>query len=1180
MNSKTKSTLLLVLLIITFIICSTLVLIISIDKSESNEVYADTSVSYISRSWDDTNKVVVETPSTCETYTIISSDTITWNTGWYVVNSDVTITGRILCSGTVNLILCDGKTLTSNSGITVTTDYTLNIYGQSLDTGSLVATAANSSYPIHNAGIGGANASGNNGCGTINFYGGSITVNSVDNSYGAAIGAVSNHDGGRISVYGGTVNANPNNATTYGAGIGGSGNYAAETIDIYGGSVTARSYYGAGIGGGKESNGCTVTISGGEVFAIGGIDAAGIGGGPNKSNGTLTTNLDVLGSNTDNPPTTIQTNYTSTRWKYMIVKRLHEHNWSYEANGASITATCLGSGDCPETSGLILTLQAPNNLTYNGSAKTATIVAGYNAEAFPSPSITYYSGTDPITNCINVGEYRAEVTFSSATAQVSFEIEKANPTYTAPTAITNLVYTGDEQELINAGTASNGEMQYKLSANGTYSTSIPGAINAGDYIVYYKVVGDSNHNDIAETPIEVSIAKIDSSISTTPTAISNLVYAGNAQVLVNAGTATGGTIYYKIGQNGAYGDAIPVAANAGDYDVYYKVIGDGNHNDIDEAGPIQISIAKANPTYTVPTNIEAPYGATLSTVILPEGFAWMDGTQKVNNWKANIFKARYTPADTANYNVIENIDIQVAIKWIIVDPEQNTVNVEIDDGETNFDVSITVKVEVKTELSVEAKQTNYANLAKGFVAKDEDISAIYGVRLIRTTNGVEEEIQPSDIKEGQKIKISMAIPEALQGKEFRLLHIHSAEDISEVSKEHYAISADRKTLIIETDKLSEFAFVSKTDSENNGFIYDEPSTGFKYWWIIVIVAVVLIICLLLFIFFKRKKDNADDSNKTNEQPKVEQPNVDDNKEEAIAQTEAEAEEELESSKESDVEEIEAKEKAHEAITLKDSLTLAKATSSSHTFNKKYVADYLRTKDIVEVNERDNYTKTGLPLADTHYVDGKEGKKCFAYVYETEGSIILLAKMDDEYAKSLQKNHSQINKSAFPKQKNTWYSLIIDDTYSEEEFEGILDELIGEVKEDAGMSLKESIALAKASTSQSFSKKYVCEYLKDKENVEVNTRDNYTKTGLPLADTHYVEKDGKHICFAYVYEIEGSIILLAKMNTKYAKELQKKHKQINLSAFPKQADTWYSLIIDDTYSKAEFDKMIEDLMDQA
>ena len=329
-----------------------------------------------------------------------------------------------------------------------------------------------------------------------------------------------------------------------------------------------------------------------------------------------------------------------------------------------------------------------------------------------------------------------------------------------------------------------------------------------------------------------------------------------------------------------------------------------------------------------------------------------------------------------------------------------------------------------------------------------------------------------------------------------------------------------------------------------------------------------------------KEEKKEEEAPAKETPVEEEPQEDAASLEAIAQTEAEAEAEYESEKEDTIAEIEAKEKAHEALTLKDSLVLAKATSSSHTFSKKFIADYLRTKDIVEVNERENYTKTGLPLADTHYVDGKDGKKCFTYVYETEGSVILLAKMDSKYAEKLQEKHSQINLSAFPKQKNTWYSLILDDTYTAKEVQDILDELIGEVKEDAGMSLKESIALAKASTSHSFSKKYVCDYLQDKPNVEVNTRENYTKTGLPLADTHYVEKDGKKICFAYIYEIEGSIILLGKMKTKYANTLKKKHPNVTLSAFPKQADTWYSLIIDDTYTKEDFDKIIDDIIEQA
>jgi hypothetical protein len=112
----------------------------------------------------------------------------------------------------------------------------------------------------------------------------------------------------------------------------------------------------------------------------------------------------------------------------------------------------------------------------------------------------------------------------------------------------------------------------------------------------------------------------------------------------------------------------------------------------------------------------------------------------------------------------------------------------------------------------------------------------------------------------------------------------------------------------------------------------------------------------------------------------------------------------------------------------------------------------------------------------------------------------------------------------------------------------------ETKEDEGLSLKESIALAKANTSDhKFTKAYVSEYLKNREDVEVNARDNYTKTGLPLADTLYAEKDGKKTCFAYVYEIDGSMILLAKMDSKYANELKKKQNTLRQTGRQRNID---------------------------
>lgn len=78
---------------------------------------------------------------------------------------------------------------------------------------------------------------------------------------------------------------------------------------------------------------------------------------------------------------------------------------------------------------------------------------------------------------------------------------------TAPTAKTDLVYTGTAQALVTAGTATGGTMVYSLSENGTYAEAIPEGTNAGAYTVWYKVKGDGNHSDTAPQSIPVSIGK-------------------------------------------------------------------------------------------------------------------------------------------------------------------------------------------------------------------------------------------------------------------------------------------------------------------------------------------------------------------------------------------------------------------------------------------------------------------------------------------------------------------------------------------------------------------------------------------------------------------------------------------------------------------------------------------------
>lgn len=79
---------------------------------------------------------------------------------------------------------------------------------------------------------------------------------------------------------------------------------------------------------------------------------------------------------------------------------------------------------------------------------------------------------------------------------------------TPPTAQENLTYTGQEQALITAGSVtSGGTMQYCLTENGTYSQDIPAGTDAGAYTVWYRVIGDENHNNTTPASVAVSIGK-------------------------------------------------------------------------------------------------------------------------------------------------------------------------------------------------------------------------------------------------------------------------------------------------------------------------------------------------------------------------------------------------------------------------------------------------------------------------------------------------------------------------------------------------------------------------------------------------------------------------------------------------------------------------------------------------
>ena len=106
----------------------------------------------------------------------------------------------------------------------------------------------------------------------------------------------------------------------------------------------------------------------------------------------------------------------------------------------------------------------------------------------------------------------------------------------------------------------------------------------------------------------------------------------------------------------------PPALNAGTYRMFAQIVATDNYYEYNAKYCVFV-VAKATPPYTAPTGLTAKYGQTLADVTLPDGWSWMDSSESVGGASVavNPFKAKFTPTDTANYNTVENIKLDVTV---------------------------------------------------------------------------------------------------------------------------------------------------------------------------------------------------------------------------------------------------------------------------------------------------------------------------------------------------------------------------------------------------------------------------------------------------------------------------------------------------------------------------------------
>lgn len=217
---------------------------------------------------------------------VVENGSTAWNGGdgdvWYVVTKNVEIGERVEVSGAVNLVLCDGVTLTVEKGIHVTGENSLTIYGQEAGDGGIDANAIEDQ-----AALGGNE---NEAAGYIQIYGGTVTASGGFQA--AGIGGGNCGSGGYIE-FAGECTVEADGGEMGGAGIGGGWAGSGGNIVINGcNKIVAKGKGGgSGIGGGQAAsgsqNGEKIVIKDGVIYAYGRSGGSGIGGGGSGSAGNI-----------------------------------------------------------------------------------------------------------------------------------------------------------------------------------------------------------------------------------------------------------------------------------------------------------------------------------------------------------------------------------------------------------------------------------------------------------------------------------------------------------------------------------------------------------------------------------------------------------------------------------------------------------------------------------------------------------------------------------------------------------------------------------------------------------------------------------------------------------------------------------------------------------------------------
>ena len=195
-------------------------------------------------------------------------------------------------------------------------------------------------------------------------------------------------------------------------------------------------------------------------------------------------------------------------------------------------------------------------------------------------------------------------TYTQATKDVIVTISKAD---SAPATVTanNRTYDGTEKPLVTVdeSTLVGGTMYYAVTTENTaptdnnlYTTSIPAKTNVGTYYVWYRVVGDVNHNDCEPSCVETVISK---AVIAPTVSITGWTYGQEANAPSVTGNTGNGTVTYTYAVKNGTTFTSTVPTNAGEYTVKAVIAATTNYAGSVATADFTISKAAIAPTVSI-----------------------------------------------------------------------------------------------------------------------------------------------------------------------------------------------------------------------------------------------------------------------------------------------------------------------------------------------------------------------------------------------------------------------------------------------------------------------------------------------------------------------------------------------------------------------------------------------------